>query len=435
MVTHDPRKVVETLRNHLASHDTPLCFLFGAGTSSSIRIKSDQGNGKVPLIPAIGLLTERCKVSVQSLGKGFVVAWNTIESECKELGYEPNIENILSRIRVKIEALGANDTSLGLSKKELAKFEVTICEEIIKQTTPEEGKIPEYPPHYFFARWIKQITRKRPVEIFTTNYDYLIERSLERARIPVFDGFVGCHEPFFSSECVENENLLPSIDWVRLWKIHGSVNWCEVTYKTEKRIIRTRNRQDQYHMILPSNRKYDESRKQPYQSLIDRLGKVLSHNGAILVTCGFSFGDQHINEIIFNVLDANPLSHVIALMYESINENDQIVKAALRPNFMVIARNGGVCQGRWGEWKLCEPIDTRTYNFMDVLFDSDAVLEKEEQSLTGEMRIGDFNRFCKALAEMGGEPYSLLPSDDEVLSSNSMVQSKNLAHMENKKVS
>lgn len=38
MNAHDPQKVVEDLRNHLATHDRPLAFLFGAGTSYSINI-------------------------------------------------------------------------------------------------------------------------------------------------------------------------------------------------------------------------------------------------------------------------------------------------------------------------------------------------------------------------------------------------------------
>ena len=37
-------------------------------------------------------------------------------------------------------------------------------------------------------------------EIFTSNYDLIIEKSLEAIRIPHFDGFVGSYEPFFWQE-------------------------------------------------------------------------------------------------------------------------------------------------------------------------------------------------------------------------------------------
>ena len=40
-------------------------------------------------------------------------------------------------------------------------------------------------------------------EIFTTNYDLIIEKSLEASQIPYFDGFVGSFEPFFWQESID----------------------------------------------------------------------------------------------------------------------------------------------------------------------------------------------------------------------------------------
>ena len=39
-------------------------------------------------------------------------------------------------------------------------------------------------------------------EIYTSNYDMIIEKSLEKIQIPYLDGFVGSYEPFFLPECV-----------------------------------------------------------------------------------------------------------------------------------------------------------------------------------------------------------------------------------------
>ena len=161
-------------------------------------------------------------------------------------------------------------------------------------------------------------------------------------------------------------------------------------------------------MILPSHKKYDESRKQPYQALMDRLGRVLAQDGALLVTCGFSFSDQHVNSLIFNVLDNRPLSHVITLQYSDLSEDSAIVRAAKgRPNLMVLGPNGGVLRGSWATWKLLEPVDNRTATFMDTLFDNDAVVEAGVESLTGRLRAGDFNWFCRFLAAMAEFPGDL----------------------------
>ena len=126
-----------------------------------------------------------------------------------------------------------------------------------------------------------------------------------------------------------------------------------------------------------------------------------------MVTCGFSFGDQHLNDIIFGTLDTHNLSHLISLQYEDISEEDELVKAAkVRPNLMVIGRNAGVIKGCYGEWQLVESVSKQTYHFMDICFDSDAEPDITKQSLTGIMRIGDYNRFCKAIVGMGGVSHS-----------------------------
>ena len=55
-------------------------------------------------------------------------------------------------------------------------------------------------------------------ELFTTNYDLIIEKSLEEIRAPYFDGFVGSYEPFFWQESIEkfvgSSDL--TLNWLRL---------------------------------------------------------------------------------------------------------------------------------------------------------------------------------------------------------------------------
>jgi hypothetical protein len=391
MVTHDPRVVINMIRNHLGTHDVPLCFFFGAGTSCSVR------NGTKALIPAVRELTKNCCEAVAKMSKHFTLAWDSIAKEC---GTTANIEAILSRVRIKIDAVTDDDKLAGLTKNELIQIETAIKEKITEQVIPDESEIPENIPHDKFARWLKNVTRKRPVEIFTTNYDILLERSFERARIPLFDGFVGTFKPFFCPEYLENGDMIPR-DWVRLWKLHGSVNW----YKEDKQKVIYRGEVSRKGLlILPSHLKYDESRKQPYQSFINRMGQVLTHHNTILIICGYSFGDQHLNEIVYNALDTNIQTHAIALQFDDINVGSEIVKKAIeRNNLIVIGRNAGVVKGVYGEWQLNEPITNSTSVFMDLLFDSDAEPDPTKVSLKGNMRVGDFARFTAALADMASD--------------------------------
>jgi len=398
MGTHNPQKTIIALRDHLATHDAPIAFLFGAGTSSCVNTV-DLPDYE-PLIPAMEELSRRCGEVVAGLGEEFKAAWEGLKAECVKAGQVFNVETALTRVCGKTASMGEGDTSLGLSRDQLVGLDEAIRKKIGQEAVLVEEDIPRGLPHDAFAHWAKQAARTIPVEIFTTNYDILFERSLELARVPVFDGFTGSYRPFFNPECVDNDERLPGSETVRLWKMHGSVNWDEVVLPTGKRVVRGEST-DTGKMILPTNRKYDESRRQPYVALMGRLERVLSRRGAILVIAGFSFGDQHINATIFEALDNHPSSHVIALCYGVISEDDAVVKAAVqRKNLMVLGSNAGVMGGILGDWRLPQPVDGKTSTFMDTLFDSDAAPGPDDVALTGKMRVGDFNRFAQFLAAL-----------------------------------
>lgn len=403
---HDPRKIIEILREHLATHDRRLSFLFGAGTSSSVNIAPPPKPGKplehAPLVPAMAGLTALCRAAVCELGEDREAAWDLIVKECAAGGRPGNVEGVLSRIRLKLVSAGAGDMPLGLPVESLADMEQVIRRTIAGAAAVPEALIPGVTPHDQFALWTKRVTRNHAIEVFTTNYDLLVERALEAARVAVFDGFVGVYRPFFTAECFENEERLPGAFSVRLWKIHGSVNWHEVVIAGSRRIVRE-GISKEGELIFPSDRKYDESRKQPYLAMLDRLGSVLSSGDSLLVTVGYSFGDQHVNATIYDVLDNRPLTHVIALCHGDLSPDDSLVKDAFqRPNLMVLARNGAVVRGEWAEWQLREPVSDATSGFVDLMFDSNAAPDDQipNLALTGRFVGGDFNRFCAFLVSM-----------------------------------
>ena len=146
--------------------------------------------------------------------------------------------------------------------------------------------------------------------------------------MPVFDGFVGTHRPFFYPECLEDEALLPRPQWIRLWKLHGSVNWILDETQSGARIVRMQPTESG-ELILPSHRKYDESRKQPYVGYLDRLSRILNSEHSILITCGYAFGDEHINAILFGALENQSTANVVALQFTELDETDDVVTAAL----------------------------------------------------------------------------------------------------------
>ena len=180
MSIHDPRQLIEDIRNHLAAHDKRLVFLFGAGTSSGVNIASPSSAGTkpihMPLIPGIKGLSDLCEEAVSDIGSTQAQAWDTLVEQCQKDGLPGNVENVLSNIRIKIDAIGTGERLVGLDAAELREMERTICASIAKKVNPSENKIPSQLPHDEFAAWVKKVNRTAPLEIFTSNYDILFER-------------------------------------------------------------------------------------------------------------------------------------------------------------------------------------------------------------------------------------------------------------------
>ena len=386
-IAHDAEKTLADFRDHLARHDKPLAFFFGAGTSCSVRVPSAADKSKMePLIPAVAGLTAKAKEDAAALGDKYAQAWDSVEVHCRENDQQPNVENVLSRFRMMLSAVGGTDTLAGLNRGEIETLEESIRKTIARVVTPDLNAIRGNFPHRRFARWLVKTSRQNPVEIFTVNYDVLIEHGMEAERIPVFDGFVGSHRPFFHPDSLRRKESAPGSTWIRLWKMHGSVTWRRIEQDGRFRVVRGEP-DPEGEMIYPSFQKYDESRQQPYAAFTDRLIRFLEQDDALLVVAGFSFGDEHINNLIFGALENRPRTHVYALQFEEPPYNaDLVERAAQRPNMIVVGPETGIIGGRRAPWT---PVESPA--FMATVFE----LKEEEPAggkavKSGRMKIGDF---------------------------------------------
>ena len=399
---HDADRLLADLRDHLARHDKRVAFLFGAGTSCAVRIPSPDDDDKdKPLIPDVAALTELCESTIKVEGAPYAEAWNSIWSACKETNQSPNVEDVLSRLRMMLEAVGASETLAGLSKYELARLEKLLRREIARVANPQLDGIVETLPHRQFAQWLIKVSRQHPVEVFTVNYDILIELALERERVPVFDGFVGSYQPFFHPDSLRHKEWAPGENYTRLWKMHGSVTWRKETIGGRVRVVRGSTDQSG-EMILPSFQKYDESRQQPYASFTDRLSRFLETDDALLVVCGFGFGDQHINNLIFEALENRPRTHVYALQYVDPDQDADLTKRAYQlHNLIVVGPDSGIIGGRHAEWGVPKGQADVLGMYESIASQQEAEADNSVNLMTSvRMRVCDFARFCHFLDSM-----------------------------------
>ena len=403
-VMHDAERLLFDLRDHLARHDKRVAFLFGAGTSCAIRIPSpDEGKTDVPLIPDVAALTALCESTVKAEGTAYAEAWDSIWSRCKETNRTPNVEDVLSRLRMMLGAIGASETLAGLSKTELTNLEELLRREIAKVANPQVVDVVGTLPHRRFARWLIKVARQHAVEVFTVNYDILFELALEVERVPIFDGFVGSYQPFFHPDSLRHKEWAPGENYTRLWKMHGSVTWRREMIEGRIRIVRG-NPDQSGEMILPSFQKYDESRQQPYVAFADRLTRFLEVEDALLVVCGFSFGDQHINNLIFEALENRPRTHVYALQYVNPDQDSDLVRRSYQlHNLIMVGPDTGIIGGTHASWGVPK-------GQADVLGMYEATISPQEANAEPDapetlmsqvkLKICDFTRFCTFLDSM-----------------------------------
>ena len=320
-----------------------------------------------------------------------------------------NIESLLSNIAIKEQGVGQGKLC-NLDKTELKKLKKLIEEEIKKIVSVHEeiGFEDWITTHDNFVKWINVATRKNCVEIFTTNYDYIFECAFEKNNYPYFDGFVGSYKPFFLAAALEDDKLLNG--WTKLWKIHGSLG---LMYDEKtKKVIRCEKNSDSI-IIYPSVLKYDNSRKQPYASFLDRLGRFICKEDTVLVVCGYSMSDDHINEIILNSLNKSQNSSALVLLYDDFDISADIAKLAMNePRISIYGRRNAVIGGNYGNWMLKnqpsieDDIQISSYFLQDApLPTADKGQDDEINNMGGEFLLIDFTKFVSFLNELNYTSY------------------------------
>jgi hypothetical protein len=377
---HNPIRQENYLRESLAHDKKPLGFLLGAGAPMAIRVANGTGT-TLPLIPDITDMTKQIQevLSKDSTLGGFL---KTICSNISNGGLlNPNIEEILTHIRSLRQVAGDGEVR-GLTAVDLELLDGAICDyinEIVSKSHLDKSS-----PYHKLAAWVNAISRTNPIEVFTTNYDLLMEEAFEDLKVPYFDGFVGSRLTFFDPYTIDEDHL--PFRWARLWKLHGSINWL---FDNEKKLLyrtmvspQSRERR----VIHPSHLKYDESRKMPYLALMDRLKTFTRKPSALLISNGYSFRDQHLNEIMIEGLQGNPTAIIFAFLYGKLENYPEAIKLAkTSPNLSLLAADAAVIGMKQLSWTV--------KNIEDIIPESIAVnwvRDESNGSSTANFNLGDF---------------------------------------------
>ena len=181
-------------------------------------------------------------------------------------------------------------------------------------------------------------TRDR-LHIFTTNYDRLIEEGADIAGLHLIDRFVGSLNPIFRSSRLDIDmhynppgirgepRYLEGV--AKYTKLHGSIDWVETDTNNIRKIgmpfgsktlapfLEAANVPENYQKVLiyPNSSKDRETSEYPYVELFRDFAAALCRPNSTLVVYGYSFGDDHINRIITDMLTI-PSTYLVIIAYD-----------------------------------------------------------------------------------------------------------------------
>lgn len=201
--------------------------------------------------------------------------------------------------------------------------------------------------YIFHEKFIKAILQRplnlKRANIFTANYDLAFEYAFDRLGVHYIDGFSGFHKRFFKPETFEFDLFYPGSTTsgkvqriekvVRYFKLHGSLSWVNSEardatnlYGIEEMplgLISKMNKKGEI-IVYPSAVKKSYTLDLPYSELFRQFASTITQSQSVLVTVGYSFADEHFNDIIFQAL-SNPTFTLIIVDYKG-TSNPYILK-------------------------------------------------------------------------------------------------------------
>lgn len=324
-----------------------LSFLLGSGCSSYY-------DGKVEV--GIPTMKPMAKEFFDPSKGGYSLKKDEIEYIKNDLCINIDDDAFKTNIEKFLETLHSLNFYIG--KTELTKKTVTRDKIIVK----DRGKLPpiiEKTKHFILEKCLNEKNRGKDENlvllyetfyrkllyrnpnlpkpnIFTTNYDLYSEKALDNIGVLYANGFSGGISKYFNPTIFNyayaermdlSQNKWNIIDnFIYLYKIHGSVNWIEDDSATNK-LFKIKEIQDasfdklkdeETLMIYPSPTKQNASLGSPYSDLFREFQKKLMQNNNVLITMGYSFSDEHINNLIYQAFTI-PSFRLISFIEENDN--------------------------------------------------------------------------------------------------------------------
>lgn len=290
---------------------------------------------------------------------------NNVQRSTDDVRIGVNFEELLSHICMLFSAVNKYGNRLVLKedghadlvaeKKHLMQLKNELVSQLVSQCTLPKSEISNgIETHIKFVQ--KMLTRPlnlRRANIFTLNYDTLIEQASDASGIVLVDGFIGNVKRVFRPESYDLDFYFPAQTTegrvhrfdraLHLYKLHGSINWFsdEQSWENPYGLTCTNGgeiEQGTDVIIYPSPLKYGQTLGLPYSELFRRFCTAISQPQSVLFVVGYGFGDDHVNALIHQalaipsftmvIIDPSPGSSFVKKLIESKDERVIVIKGS-----------------------------------------------------------------------------------------------------------
>lgn len=207
--------------------------------------------------------------------------------------------------------------------------------------------------YLFHEKFLKSLMQRplnlQRANIFTSNYDLAFEYAFDNLGIKYIDGFSGFHHRYFKPETFNYDIFYPGSTTagkvqriekvVRYFKMHGSISWVSDGERTPSNAYgieempielikrKATDKEDDFDygnlMIYPTAVKKSYTLDLPYSELFRHFAYCISQPQSVLFTVGYSFCDEHFNDIIYQAL-SNPSFTLVIIDFNGCEKSAEI---------------------------------------------------------------------------------------------------------------
>lgn len=242
---------------------------------------------------------------------------------------DPSFEDLFNCLQADRYLKKNKDESIVELNKSLGKMQNWLFENCNTEKTQIHELYKDDPKlmnnrYQYHEKLIKKILQRpnnlRRVNLFTTNYDMAFDYALDNLGVHYINGFMGVHNRCFRPEVYDYDLYYPgqSVSGkvyraekvLRYYKLHGSLSWISTkpninnTYGIKEIPLNDefKTTENNEMMIYPCVSKKSFTLDLPYSELFRQFAQSINRPQSVLLCIGYSFYDEHINDIISQAL-------------------------------------------------------------------------------------------------------------------------------------